>query len=413
MLVDDDAPSARPPQRILFAASESSRTRAEALAAEFPGLLGFRAEIERGTIPEAAGRLSPRTQAVVLLIQRHEEITGLPALFDGVEKLGVPLLILTDDPLASTFRLTSWNTLPMSKSPEVIAAMLRGQLSRQTEIAALRQNQRGAEEQAEELQGEVSRMRDELHLAGQVQREFMPRNLAAFSGGAVAALWRPMAYVGGDIYDVRRLDEHHVGLFVADAVGHGVPAALLTMVIARGLPSKEIIGKTYRIIPPGEALACVNRELLAREGRVSKFATAIYAIIDLRTRAMRLAVAGHPPAVLLRGDRAIELAGTTGKALGVFDGVEWPEIELQLEPGDRVLLHSDGFEAAFPDPPEKPVHSQDVAPAFLEEFRALLGVPEPAALVERIERRLDQRAMNSGAGGSFADDLTLVAFKVS
>ena len=306
----------------------------------------------------------------------------------------------------------SWNSLSMDESPHVMAAMLRGFFSRQLEIDALRKANHGAEIQTDRLLGEVTQMQDELHLAGQVQREFLPKTLPTFSGGAVAALWRPMNYVSGDIYDVRRLDEHHVGLFIADAVGHGVPAALLTMVIARGLPTKEINGNTYRIIQPSEALACVNRELLARQSNTTRFATAIYAIIDLRTRVMRMSIAGHPAAMVMRGTQSIEMVSCPGSLVGVFDGVQWSEKEIQLYPGDRILLYSDGFEFAFLDPPESQSSPHKGSPRYVNELHALLSITEPADMIAAMERRLDQQLLSANPQEKFTDDLTLIAFKV-
>ena len=67
-------------------------------------------------------------------------------------------------------------------------------------------------------------------------------------------LFRPAGYVSGDLYDVQRLDEDHVGFYVADAVGHGVPAAMMTVLIKHGMPMEQVSGNGYRSRPPEEAL---------------------------------------------------------------------------------------------------------------------------------------------------------------
>lgn len=413
MLVQDETPAAHLPVRVLFVVSESARASTNDLTYSLVELLNHRASFECVSIRDASTLLNSHPHAVVLCFNRHDDSAGLTDLLDGVEKRNIPILILTDDQSATASQRISWNSLPVNESPEIIAATLRGLLSRQIEIDTLRKATHGAEKKTDQLLGQVTRMQDELHLAGQVQREFLPKKLPTFSGGAVAALWRPMNYVSGDIYDVRRLDEHHVGLFIADAVGHGVPAALLTMVIARGLPTKEITGKTYRIIQPSEALACVNRELLARQGNTTRFATAIYGIIDLRTRIMRLSIAGHPAAIIMRGTESMEMVHSAGGLIGVFDGVEWSEQEIQLHAGDRVLLYSDGFEFAFPDPPELQSSPHEIPPRYMQEFRSLLAITEPAMMIEHLERRLDQQLLITQNANAPADDLTMIAFKVS
>ena len=176
--------------------------------------------------------------------------------------------------------------------------------------------------------------------------------------------------------------------------------------------TKEIKGNTYRIIQPSEALACVNRELLARQSNTTRFATAIYAIIDLRTRVMRMSIAGHPAAMVMRGTQSIEMVSCPGSLVGVFDGVQWSEKEIQLYPGDRILLYSDGFEFAFLDPPESQNSPHKSSPRYVNELHALLSITEPADMIAAMERRLDQQLLSANPQEKFTDDLTLIAFKV-
>ena len=413
MLAQDDIPHPYPLVRVLFVLGDSAKEQLRELPTSLAKLLQHHATFECVSIRDAGENLNTQVHAVVICLSRGDNSSGLADLLDGVEMRNIPILLLTDAPTPAVSQNALWNSLPIGESPQVIAALLRGLFARQSEIDTLRQANRGAKIQTDRLLGEVTQMHDELHLAGQVQRDFLPKKLSAFSGGAVAALWRPMNYVSGDIYDVRRLDEHHVGLFIADAVGHGVPGALLTMVIARGLPTKEIIGNTYKIIQPGEALACVNRELLARQGNTTRFATAIYAIIDLRTRVMRMASAGHPSAIIMRGTKSIELIQCAGGLIGVFDGVEWIEKEIQLHAEDRIILYSDGFEFAFPDPPESASAPVKQAPRHLQELCALLPITQPTDMIADMERRLDQQALGCTQMESCADDLTMLVFKVS
>jgi len=352
------------------------------------------------TLQEPQPDVAP--DALLIALDPRDETHGLTSLLDASDRWGTPRLLLSADPRR---RLTP-GTLPLGTPADRVAAALSGMLARQGEIDRLRQQAVGAERVAGGLRGDLARVHEELQLAAQVQREFLPKTLPDLPRAHAAALWRPASWVSGDIYDVRRIDEHHLGLFIADTVGHGVPAALMTMVISRTLVSKEVSGSSYRILPPAEALARVNEELLRRESRSTRFATAVYAVLDLRTLRVRLASAGHPAAVVLRGDRALEVLHAEGGVLGVFEEESWGEIEVDLSPGDRLLLHSDGLEAAVPEDPA--VRRGTQIDQHLAWYRAMLPVTEPAEIVRRIGERIDRAPPSA----STLDDITMLALRV-
>jgi sigma-B regulation protein RsbU (phosphoserine phosphatase) len=369
------------------------RALAERLKLEIPG-----GSIRCVALHEAMG--DEAHDVLVIGLGSGDDGRGLAAALDHADRIGIPRLLLADGSgLPGT-------ALPLDTPASVVAATLRGMLSRQPEIERLRAQAAGAERLVGGLRGDLSRVHDELHLAAQVQREFLPRALPDLPRAQVAAMWRPASWVSGDIYDVRRIDEHHLGLFIADTVGHGVPAALMTMVISRTLATKDISGASYRIVPPGEALARVNEELLRRESRSTRFATAAYAVLDLRTLRVRLASAGHPAAVVLRGDRSIELLHAEGGVLGVFEDQSWQEIEVDLAPGDRLLIHSDGLESAVPDDPA--ARGGSGIDRHLDWYRAMLSVTEPAEIVRRIGERIDREPPE----GAMLDDITMLALRV-
>jgi len=210
--------------------------------------------------------------------------------------------------------------------------------------------------------------------------------------------------VSGDIYDLIRLDEDHIGVFIADAVGHGVPAALMTMVICRSLVTKEITGNTYRLIEPEHVLARLNMEMIRRQGRTTRFATAIYAVVDCRRRTVKLAGAGHPPPVRLLENGSSQTLETRGGLLGVFPDETYDQIEFELAIGDRLLFYTDGFEQAFPDTAEDAHQRRVPTRQYRSEFDQLSRLPNAAAMIDAINQRLDDQA------GSLhqIDDLTLI-----
>ena len=102
---------------------------------------------------------------------------------------------------------------------------------------------------APENAGAFQGLQEEMRLAARLQQDFLPRSLPEVGAVRFGVLFRPVSWLSGDIYDIARLDETHVGFYVVDAMGHGMPAALLTMFVKKALQTKRIIGNTYQIIP--------------------------------------------------------------------------------------------------------------------------------------------------------------------
>jgi sigma-B regulation protein RsbU (phosphoserine phosphatase) len=229
-------------------------------------------------------------------------------------------------------------------------------------------------------------------------------------------LFRPASYVSGDIYDVIRLDEKHIGFFIADAVGHGVPAALLTMYIKRSLVTKRIDPSNprgYRLTSPSEALDKLNRDLVEQQSGQVRFATACYGVVNCETYEACIGRAGHPFPIVLRGDGRTETLEPEGGLLGVFEEQEFDEVCLKLGPGDRLLLYSDGFETAFPgenDAADRAVNKRRklATQHYVQEFEDLRGGTVEEA-IGRLESKLD------AAAGSLnqRDDLTLICLSVA
>jgi hypothetical protein len=201
----------------------------------------------------------------------------------------------------------------------------------------------------------AQRYTSQLRLASQVQREFLPETLPRFGAVSFQVVFRPVDYVSGDIYDVRRLDEDHVGIALADASGHGIPAALLTVYIKRALRGKEIENGAYRILAPDEVLAALNDDILEAHLSECPFVAAVYAVLNVRTLEMSLARGGAPYPLYRTADGRVHVIEVPGGVVGVEPATHFEVATLHLEPGDSVLLYSDGLERIVvpPSPAER------------------------------------------------------------
>ena len=200
----------------------------------------------------------------------------------------------------------------------------------------------------EQLNRYFSEIDQEMRLAGRLQRDFLPAALPEPAGVKLSALYRPASWVSGDLYDAFRIDEDHVGLFVADAMGHGVAAGLLTMFMRQALVPKRVDGRFYEIISPPRALATLHECLVRQKLPNCQFVTAVYAILNARTRELRLSRAGHPCPLHVQANGAIAQINPAGGLLGLADlDGEFEEARITLAPGEKVVMFTDGLEADF------------------------------------------------------------------
>jgi sigma-B regulation protein RsbU (phosphoserine phosphatase) len=183
------------------------------------------------------------------------------------------------------------------------------------------------------------RLERELALAGSVQASFLPKSLPAVPGWQLSVALRPAAETSGDFYDIFHLPGGRFGVVIADVVDKGAGAALYMALSCTLL-------RTYAMDHPGEpelVLDSVNRRLLA-DTDASAFVTVFYATCDPETGALAYANAGHHPPFLVRlgGDRSIETLSRTGVPLGILDDEVWDSGRTELNPGDVLVLYTDG-----------------------------------------------------------------------
>ncbi len=239
---------------------------------------------------------------------------------------------------------------PITTTPRDASLMLRTLAQRQPALHRLNTDLRLSEMTIHGVQSEVAKLHEELQAAASIQREYLPSGTPEIDGVDLGIIYRPASYVSGDIYDICQLDEHRSAFFIADAVGHGVPAALMTMVITQGLRKLDGSGSASKIVEPADALRRLNNTMASHNGQNARFATAMYAIYDKSTNEVTIAGAGHPPALVVRESTGeTEMVDSQGPLLGIFQDVDFEQTTIKLNPGDVLVFYSDGFEVAFPN----------------------------------------------------------------
>jgi len=219
----------------------------------------------------------------------------------------------------------------------------------QGEIDLLRQEINVLRRRDETLNFYMHRLDEELRLAARLQQDFLPKTLPQLGPVHFHTLFRPAGYVSGDLYDVMRLDEKNIGFWMADAVGHGMPAALLTMFIKNAMVTKDIFEGGYRLLTPSQSLTKLNEALVDQNLSQATFATAVYGQINVETLQVTYSTAGHPNPILLSADGALQPLPGEGSLLGIFPDETFEDRTVQLRAGDRLFLYSDGIEVAFND----------------------------------------------------------------
>ncbi|MEO7538392.1 MAG: GAF domain-containing SpoIIE family protein phosphatase [Pyrinomonadaceae bacterium] len=194
---------------------------------------------------------------------------------------------------------------------------------------------------------EKKRLQAQLEIARQVQLELLPANDPMVDGFDVSAYLFPTEEVSGDYYDWVQIFEDQIGIVVADAVGKGIPAALLMSFLRASLRSAAQIG-----YGPNVAFSKVSG-LLRDSIEDNKFITAIYGILDSTNKTFVFSNAGHNPPLLIKPNGEYRFVEYGDVPLGMFDDSHYHQHFIRFEPGQVMVIYTDGItEAANPDDEE-------------------------------------------------------------
>ncbi|MBX9578667.1 MAG: SpoIIE family protein phosphatase [Gemmataceae bacterium] len=286
----------------------------------------------------------------------------LEAVRRGRDRLDLPVVMVTahqdGEEVARALDLGANDYVTKPLDFPAVLARVRTQLDlrRSVRLASdledrLRRRNAELEEANADLLRAGDRLRRDLRAAARVQEALLPRRPVGVPGWDFAWAFRPCEELAGDALNVCRLDDRHAAAYVLDVAGHGVAAALLAVTVTRLL--SPAAGQESLLLQPGDGAdgvvppAAVADRLALQfpfDPATQQYLTLNYAVIDTTAGRVRYVSAGHPPAVHLpRGGAAGILPGT-GLPVGLGAGYE--EHVLDLAPGDRLVLYSDGVPEA-------------------------------------------------------------------
>ena len=301
---------------------------------------------------------------------------------------------------ADDFLSKPFNTVEMKARITAGERVLSAQRDLQSKNDLLR-------ETLKELQDVYSAIDRDLMEARLFQQALVPDRHFELEGGSASVLYEPSGHVGGDLVGLFPVSKKRYGVFAVDVAGHGVASALMTARIAGLLnpasPDRNLALTTdhdgNQIMRPPDQVCHALNDLLLAELETDRYLTMVLADLDLATGRVILAQAGHPSPAIMRADGRVEFVSSFGMPIGLVPQAEYSSFEIQLDEGDRMLLHSDGITECPLGETEKLL--DDVG---LEELIRKLGALRGPAFIAGLH---DGLKVASGLT-DFPDDLSAV-----
>ncbi len=296
----------------------------------------------------------------------------------------------------------------------VNSAELRARLSAGERVlrmeAQLTEKNRLVESTLDELREVYHAIDRDLIEARKLQQSLVTETYRDFGAAEVSLLLCSADRVGGDLVGFFPIGERRLGLFGIDVSGHGISSAMLTArlsgLLSNSVPGqnvalKRLPGGTYVPRPPAEVVAELN-QLFLRELRTELYFTLLLCDVDVTNGRVCMAQAGHPHPILLRADGQAEMVGTGGLPVGLLDAATYDQTTFYMQPGDRLLIHSDGLTECAN------MRGEQLGDAGLMAMAAKLAELPPA---EKLDALLAE--VSDFAGGTLDDDVSaaLLSFR--
>src|SRR5215203_4099003 len=241
---------------------------------------------------------------------------------------------------------------------------------------------------------ERERIEQELRIAGLIHQTLLPKAVPEPPGWQVAVYYQPARELGGDFYDFIDLPDGRLGLVVGDVAGKGVPAAIVMAI------TRTLLRAAYRMgsPAPGEILEQVNN-ILYRDIPANMFVTCLAALLDSRSGRLQYANAGHDLPYVRHADGVGRLRAR-GMPLGLMPNMSYEQKEITLEPGESILLYSDGLVEA---------HNPQREMFGFPRMQGFVGAhPDAATLIDSLLAELERF---TGEEWEQEDDITLLTLQ--
>lgn len=235
----------------------------------------------------------------------------------------------------------------------------------------------------------------EVDIARSIQKTFLPRKDPEIKGFDVSGLNRSSRQVGGDYYDFIDIEEGQTGVVIADVAGKGVPASLIMASFRASLIAE--IRNNYAI----RAIMQKVNKLMTESLDKGNFVTAVYGVLDSRNRILTYSNAGHNPPLLFRKSGEVQELTYGGLAFGIKDDVRYSEQPLHLDPGDSLVMFTDGVTEAQNDKSEDFDNSR-----LIDIFRK-----NETKSAREIVEAITSEVLKFKAEDFILDDLTLMVLK--
>ena len=267
--------------------------------------------------------------------QEYPEIVWI--IFSGLD---------TFDTAVEAIHLGAFDFLAKPPNIKKLEISLRNAMAHRQLVREKEALHRSLEKKVLQLEGlcrilgdQAEQISQDLKRAEVIQGALLPQVPPVMRGLSVHSLYRPGHFVGGDLYDVIAVDEDKIVIYVADASGHGVSAAMLSVLFKQHLSKMLVPGAA---VSPAVILEKINGELFRDIAAPGMFVTAVYCLIDTGRATVDIASAGHPPVHLVHAGTVSHIE-RTGPALGLRANAVFKETRIGLGPGDRLFLYSDGL----------------------------------------------------------------------
>lgn len=261
------------------------------------------------------------------------------------------------------------------------------------------------------LESVNQRMSRDLDAAARVQQSLLPSSEPDIEQAKLAWKYIPCDELAGDFLNYFLLDDEHLAMYVVDVSGHGVASSLLSVTIGRLMTphrtsSSLLVQSTadggHRVVPPGEVAAELNQRFQMEEQN-SLFFTMLYGVLNLRTLKFRFTSAGHDPPVLVRDGAPPAMIEGSNLAIGWMEDLEYEEESIDLQPGDRLFLYSDGVPEAL---------DQDLEQFTMQQMVEMFELGQGSSLQESVDL-LDNAVQRWCAKNGPKDDVSILGLEIN